>query len=1635
MTRQQRMACGRVGVILGAIGLALGVSALIAEPGPMGTAPPTLSAEQKERLKTRTALEAEARKLGDEGKVVEAVAAAEKALAISRAVYGKEHAELAGSLSFLAEFREAGEDFDAARKERKEALAILTRLRGADHWQVTDARLALATIDRLAGLTADQRRRLREADRLDKQVPRLVMDGDYDTAVDHSIQALDIRTELLGPEHPTTVAGMIRLSRLYVGHGEPDAADAVVRQARKLSEKVFGAEHPNHGRTLHLAARFDPSLERPVEVEHCFRRAQDILKSSLGKQHAEYTDLLMDFADFYAVADKPAEAERLFREALAIRKAALPAGDPATHATVDALVRLLADRALADKSNGRLASARRIHQEILDLQFEHYGEEHWKTREARLTITEEKQLSRLSPDQRRRLAEAERLMERVRLAREFDLDLTPAEIQRRAQEMRQEGEHLRRALEIRQEVLGKEHRAWAETAMLLARYHARSGELDRAEPLYRQASQTCERLLGKDHPHTQGSLYVLVELYKELGHAREVKEDFAAAKKAWENARAVRVQLHGEKSWHVTEAQLELSRLDRTAALNKEERAKLALARQIIGYPWDGLDGRVWADVLARTDLPHDNELHGPRVLQGDPASIREARQAVETTRKLAGEHSIDHLNALTTLARAYVFKGDHDRAEPILQTVLAARKRITGEKHPGYINSLADLADLYKDLGDHAKAREFRNQAYTLADELELPFRRVATAQPIIRWTGLSADPTGYIATLQKTAQRAIEAGDYVRAEPLCRQVVDLCKKRYGEKHPDYATALGDLAALYMETGDFARAEPLAVQVRDILKQALGEKDPDFAASLHNLGVLYEKMGALDRAEALFRQDQEILKAAGHDKERTFAESLLNLALVYTRQGEHAKAERRYLQALPILEATAGEKEPIYALALNNLGFLYTEIGRFDDAERRLVRARDLRKQLVGEDDPDYADSLHDLALLADARGDSAKAAELLTEALRRTRRNLELATAVQSERRQVAMAQAFRSYLDLYLSVASRARLPAAAVYQEVLAWKGAVFARRQRLLDDLSKVRRQAFLGIGGTDAPKASGPGALVESVLDPKEVEQAWRLSVDPLGLKEDPGDPSGLKEGDVIVAIEKSAVAGIRDVETVARRFAAGQQVQVRVRRDGKERTIAVKLGGRPDPELERLLVELRETGRSLALAAAQVPIAKEDHERWKSEIDELSHKQERLEAELSKYAAGLAKEIKTKPLTAKELQAALPADAVLVDFLEYRHSDRPGQGKGPRKLEPRLAAFVVRPDRDIVQLPAHPVKPIADTVEEWRTVYGYGKKKARKGDVEPASRIRDLVWKPLEPHLVGAKVVLISPDGTLARWPFAALPGKTPNTYLIEEIALAVVPVPQALPELLARPKPAETKPSLLLVGDVAFGGADASPRAARPATGRDFPKLDETEDEIHSIRNRFEDRYPDRDVQILRGTVATEGRFRTLAPDFGWIHLATHGYYEPGSYRTAANEEPKLLTRQDVTALHPGLACGLALAGANAPARDPEEDGDGLLTAVEVADLDLRGSELVVLSACQSGLGDITAGEGVQEAVEAGSLVRSPALDAPRRQGPRSDRKAQPGRRERRPASAVLLGRVRALGRLAVATGRRGWYLRRWE
>ena len=376
----------------------------------------------------------------------------------------------------------------------------------------------------------------------------------------------------------------------------------------------------------------------------------------------------------------------------------------------------------------------------------------------------------------------------------------------------------------------------------------------------------------------------------------------------------------------------------------------------------------------------------------------------------------------------------------------------------------------------------------------------------------------------------------------------------------------------------------------------------------------------------------------------------------------------------------------------------------------------------------------------------------------------------------------------------------------------------------------------------------------------------------------------------------------------------------------------------------------------------------------------DLTEKKEKLEGELAERLPTFGRWQELNRLGPADLVRKLPAKTVFIDLLRYVDFEQAAKvpGRKGEQWTSRYVGFVLLPGQPAQRVELGPAAPIDQAIREWR-------RDINEQKASPAAKtLGSLVWEPLAKHIPeNTQTIWLAPDGALSRLPWPALPGRKPNTVLLEDHLLGLVPHGPALLDRLIAPRKDQSTGLLLAVGGVQYDQAPSPPsqrsedlqgahlaeRGGRPLSW-DFltGSLHEVDQIIALAGNR----------QALRrsGTEASTAQLIRDLPRARWAHLATHGFFADARFRTGlqlAEEDFKRGRKGERAgqgARSPLVLSGLVLAGANLPVQEGNDHvpgDDGILSAEMIVDLPLENLELAVLSACESGLGEAGSGEGV--------------------------------------------------------------------
>jgi tetratricopeptide (TPR) repeat protein len=874
---------------------------------------------------------------------------------------------------------------------------------------------------------------------------------------------------------------------------------------------------------------------------------------------------------------------------------------------------------------------------------------------------------------------------------------------------------------------------------------------------------------------------------------------------------------------------------------------------------------------------------------------------------------------------------GNFKDAEPLYLSALDFRRRSLPEYHPDIVLSLNNLGELYRETGDYKQAE-----------------RHFSEALRIVRSSPKANEHPHLHAVLNNLGLVHLHRGKYAKAVPFFRETLDIDRRAGKEKEPQHATLLSNLAGLHVGMGDYSAAEPLLREALDLFKQTKGESHGDFAVHLNNLASVYLTLGKYADAEQLLRQALDTVRRTSGEDHPDFRVVLGSLALLYIEIGKHNEAEPLLRQIIENGRRNGAENHPHFAVNLRNLATVCEAKGNFGEAEQLRREALQIVGKALGEDHPDIATGLRELASLHAATGRAAEALALMERANAIDDMEIGQVFSVASEAQRMIYLEQIRLRLQFFLSLVwqyFRESPPAVRAALELV-------LRRKCIGAEALAVQRDSVLG----------GKYPLLVPKLN-ELTRVRWEI----------------------------------------AQRSLAGPGAEGLQCHQGFLNQINQEFSGRQVALANRLL-QLQEHKRTLT---------------------ELNDRKSSLEAELAREIPELSLEQKLRIVNCRDVMMTLPKDAALVELVRFNVFDFDAAAKHAEAVKPaRYLAFVLlagesaavrmidlreaeRIDKLVSQvitsidrkgkrrgfwtgLRSFLFTPIESLLGR-RTLSGQSvEAEAELEAGESRAILRAAVFDPLVEFLGGRTRLFLAPDGELTRLPFEVLP-TTDGGHLIDSYAVSYLTCGRDILRFGVPVGREFSEPLVVAAPDYDLKGDDAN--TASTLAGKPLLRTEPIQDDVlHFVPLDGTRVEGERIADMLHvwpwvGADALKTRVKARrSPRL--LHFATHGYFLPDPQRDVAAgfrittqflSTPLSLPHSQVGVssrvsgpgmTNPLLRSWLALAGANSwlsGGAVPPEAEDGLLTAEDVSGMDLQDTQLVVLSACDTGVGEIRVGEGV--------------------------------------------------------------------
>lgn len=906
------------------------------------------------------------------------------------------------------------------------------------------------------------------------------------------------------------------------------------------------------------------------------------------------------------------------------------------------------------------------------------------------------------------------------------------------------------------------------------------------------------------------------------------------------------------------------------------------------------------------------------------------------------------------TCGSVYYNTNEFTKAEKYFSEAAEKAKTTLGENEYHYALAIFNLAGCYTQEGRYAEAEPLYLRS--------LPVLAPAYGQSSVEYTRC----------FYTLASLYIDMGRYNDAEGMCAAAVNFYKEILGNESPDYLGALGSMGIIYQGQGKYDKAEEIFVALLNYMKGQTVQDKEQINTLQNNLGELYRNMGDYKRAEPAL---MEAVKMSP-DNSLAAATSLNNLALVQKTIGKYGEAEASYKKAISIYKLLNKTNHPDYTNPLNNLGELYRTMGRMEEAIHAFEEVIAIRKKLLGTDHPNYANALNNLALVEFALNKLPDAEKHLLECK-------EIYKKVFGEKHKF-YANCLNNLASIYnqegnFEKAEETYLECLKISKETVGEESDKYGvylgglagtyRRMKKYDKSIELMLQSMVIL----------KNKLGENHYDYIETEYILAETYRETGNFKDAEKHYLNAIKGYLFLIEKY-FPSLSEKEktdfyyTVNMAFETYNSFVIQMKTEYPKENHDVLISRMYDNQLVIKSLLLKETGKvKIQIAASGDEKLKADYEelvkmresivqQYRLSIEDLAEsgidlpKMEKEANEMEQKitsASNISVKKEDASKTWKDIQSKLKPNECIVEIVRTRYYT-----KGGFNDSIYYSALVI--DKTC-SIPKFVLIKNGNELENKIALSYRELIKTKKSDESSY----DALWKPLKEAIGNAKKIYFSPDGVYQILNVYTLKNPETKKYLIDEANIVLLTNSQDLLNTVSgsTSKTAE----IFSYPDYDFIASTTEVKSSEPLSRYGFMNLQElpgTKIEADTITKILKSKNwkVNEHIQAL----ATEDAIKKIQnPQV--LHIATHGFFlqDVDENGGVVNGMQAKIAKEN-----PLLRSGLMLAGSAAIARDSMVDNtteDGILTAYEAANLNLGQTDLVILSACETGLGEVYSGQGV--------------------------------------------------------------------
>lgn len=773
-----------------------------------------------------------------------------------------------------------------------------------------------------------------------------------------------------------------------------------------------------------------------------------------------------------------------------------------------------------------------------------------------------------------------------------------------------------------------------------------------------------------------------------------------------------------------------------------------------------------------------------------------------------------------------------------------------------------------------------------------------------------------------------AYETGDKKQAQISREEEVAFRITIQPESHPKYTVALSNLAGLYGEFNQFADAESLFKQSLLIQEKYFGKKHANYALDLNNLAELYTRMDKLPEAEELYKESLALHKELFGSQHPDYALSLHNLGILYQKLGNIPQAIACLEEATQIRLSKLGEENPETASSVNSLAVAYHANRQYKEAEQMYNYVLIIRQKLHGKKHPEYNIVLNNLAILHKDLGNYALSESLFKESIHFRREYLP------NGAKHPLYANSLRGLAQLYeaqekYTLADSLYFQVFTIRAEALGEKHIEYGTSLRDIANIKFLKGESIEAENYYEEAISHILGRIeyLFPSLSEKEKSRLYQLNLKPtlerfVSFAMIYGGYIPSKK--IKYEIKKPSITEIlynNQLETKSLLLQATNKVRKSIL-NSKDSTL-VKMYKEWQQEKEKI--------------AKYYNMSTNQRNKLKINLDSAILMVDELEKKLSKKSHIFSQKMKQPKISWKQVQEKLKPNEVAIEIIRFRWYE------GGDDLSDSVKYIALLLYKGLAY-PKVVVLPSGNYLET--SIFTLYKRSIRNKFEDTLSYY--YFWKDIAEALPkNTKKIYFSADGVYYQINLNTLFNPVTNNYLIDNYEFIFL---SSTKSLIINDK--EKKNSTSTAKNISiFAYPDYSYLDGRknPPSNAEFLPLPGTLQELEKIQQLFMSKKWHIDT-FTRARAAEQWVKKINNPTV--LHIATHGNYDKKQVEVL--QKPQIL-----------------LAGADyATAAElvPTESGEnGILTAYEAMNLNLDKTELVVLSACETGVGDISSGEGV--------------------------------------------------------------------